>query len=154
MVNELRFTRFFILYVLVYIFASLAIFLTASAFAEYSALAYLFFLLPFYLACIVYCFSIVLEYPRKTITLPRSLFYSSLVCQILTVLTSPADCYFWHQGRACYSFLQVHFNNVGFPNYPEHWSIVEAPFPIFLLLYIISIATSLGMLKVEGRSIL
>jgi hypothetical protein len=148
MVDVRKFTAGFFLYALV----SFVVFLMA-AFTGSAGLAYLFIILPFYIICLLYCLSLGLKDRRGTIKVSRRSWCRSLICQCLVVLTSPADCYGWHQGRACYSFLQTHLQtslgSPGFQSDPPHWGVVEGTFPIAVLLYILSIAASLR----EGRLI-
>jgi hypothetical protein len=53
------------------------------------------------------------------------------------VVTSPADCYGWHQGRNCHSFLQVHLENTLYQNL-AFWGAIDRMFFAFLFLHIVS----------------
>ena len=142
--NGRKLTLLFGLYAL----SSLFIFATV-AFTEAAALAYLFILLPFYLACILYCLKLSLEHHYQTIRFERSWVLWSLIGQGLVVLSSPADCYGWHQGRACYSFLQVHLGSIDVQGETPHWSLVELMFPIAGLLYILFVIAALKSIRFE-----
>jgi hypothetical protein len=128
-----------------YVLFSLRIFL-AFNFSSLAWLIYLFFLTPFYLLCLIAIFA---RHPRisiKTKLLLLSI-VTTIVAQILIVLSAPTDCYLWSQGRNCYSFLQSQIQHTGFRGVfpdPPHWDLFELLFPISLLAYMISISICLN----------
>jgi hypothetical protein len=129
MINVVKFTVLFSLYTV----SSIAIALAAS-FTSAAWIAYMATLLPLYLVCNLYCLSICLENRHAKVRFKTSVGYAMILCQLLFVITSPADCYMWSQGRSCYSFIQAYLDRTRLD--PPHWA-VELIFPIALLLYII-----------------
>jgi hypothetical protein len=129
MINIIKFTIFFSLYTILSIVVALAVSFTSAAWIVYAVT-----LLPLYLVCNLYYLSICLENRHAKIKLKASSGSAIIVCQILFMLASPADCYMWNQGRSCYSFIQAHLDRTSLD--PPHWSI-ELMFPIALLIYII-----------------
>jgi Flp pilus assembly protein TadB len=98
-----KFTQLFSLYAL----ASLATYF-AVAFTIPAALAYSFIIAPFYLACILYLINFTLKQRQKKIRYQSLPLWLSIISQFLIIFTSPASCYGWKQGEACYSFIQTH----------------------------------------------
>ena len=131
MINTRKFTIFFILYCLL----SLVIFL-GVAFTGLAGLAYMFTIIPFYLCCVLYCANFTAKYQHQVVIISHPSLYLVLTNQILMLVTSPADCYGWHQGRNCHSFLQVHLENTLHQS-PTFWEAINRMFFVFLLLYII-----------------
>jgi hypothetical protein len=138
-----KFSTFFALYTLV----SLVIYLTTS-FTIPAWLVYLFILLPFYLVCILYLINFNLKYRREMLRYRKLPLYVSVVFQLLIILTSPANCYGWKQGSACYSFIQSHLIDVS--SHPPHWRIAYV-FPFTVFMYIISLSFFLGKIHVERQ---
>jgi hypothetical protein len=134
MISTRKFTIFFILYVLF----SITLFFTIS-FTELAWLGYIFILLPLYFLGVLYCTSRSWKHPHEIIRFHRFSLYLSLICQVMIVLTCPVDCYGWHQGRDCRSFLQVHYNS----------NLFAGMFFIFLLLYAIFGMIYLRLIHVE-----
>jgi hypothetical protein len=141
----------FVLFLILYIITSLAIFLgvnnTGAAF-----LCYMFTLLPLYFWCIVECTKF--EGCRNLIESKRPLsgsIISILISQILIVISAPSDCFMWSQGRACYSFLQAHLENTSgrYHQEPPHWGLFELIFPVSLLLYAISMIAFMVSLRIK-----
>jgi hypothetical protein len=127
-------TRSFITYFILYIFTSAIIALSIS-FTSAAWIVYFFSLLPFYLICILYCLNLYVNHRHQQLTFKISFLYPILF-QSIFIVTSPAECHFWHQGRACYSFIQSYLDITQLD--PPHWYFVEIAFPISLLLYILS----------------
>jgi hypothetical protein len=136
MIGIRKFTIFFILYVL----CSIALLFTIS-FTTPAWLGYIFILMPLYCLGVLYLIDRSRKHPHEVIRFHRFSLYSSLILQGMIVLTCPVDCYGWHQGRACRSFLQVHYNN----------NLFAGMFFMFLLLYAISGLIYLRMIHVEGQ---
>ncbi len=137
-----KFTIFFTLYALV----SLVVYFISS-FTIPAWLVYLFVLLPFYTVCILFLISFNLKHPQKSLRFRRFPFYLSVIFQILIIFTSPASCYGWKQGSACYSFIQSQLIDIS--NNPPHW-MIENLFPISVFMHIITICIFLGKIRVEG----
>jgi hypothetical protein len=136
MIGTRKFTIFFILYVLF----SIALLFTIS-FTTLAWLGYIFILLPLYFLGILYRIDRSRKHPHEVIRFHRFSLYLSLIFQGMIVLTCPVDCAGWHQGRACRSLLQVHYNN----------NLFADMFFMFLLLYAISGLIYLRMIHVEGQ---
>lgn len=144
-----KFTTFFALYAL----ASLAAYFTTS-FTIPAWLIYLFILSPFYIVCILYLISFSLKHRQEMLRYRRLPLYLSVISQFLIILTSPASCYGWNQGKACYSFIQTHLTKnslTSFQNTPPHWSMVELMLLIALLLHVISVVAFLKMIRIEKQ---
>jgi hypothetical protein len=94
---------------ILYMLASLAIFFGA-AFTSAAWIVYGLVLIPVYCCCLLYCLSLSVQHPRSNIGFRKSAWYAIIGTQVSIVLTSPADCYGWHQGRACYSFIQTYLD--------------------------------------------
>jgi hypothetical protein len=141
----------FVLSLIFYILASLAIFLGLNN-TEAAFLCYIFTLPPLYLWCIVECTKF--EKCRNKIELKRlllGLITSILIFQILIIISAPSDCFMWHQGRACYSFLQAHLENTTgkLTQDPPHWGLFELIFPVSLLLYGILMIVFMKNLRIK-----
>jgi hypothetical protein len=114
-------------------------------------LVYIFILLPFYLLWIIYLIGISIENSKNqkvTIRYRKFWLYSIVAFQILTILSSPANCYGWKQGKACYSLIQALLTNV--EDNPTHW-IIESMFPVFFFLYLGSIVVLLVRIRIEKQ---
>jgi hypothetical protein len=141
----------FVLVLIFYILGSLAIFLRFNN-TEAAFLYYIFTLAPLYLWCIVECAKF--ERCRNIVEPQRSLLSSItsiLISQILITISAPSDCFMWHQGRACYSFLQAHLENTTgkLSQDPPHWGLFELIFPVSLLLYAISMIVFMKNLRIK-----
>ena len=113
---------------------------------------YLFVLVPFYIICILYLLNFSLKHRQEKLKYQRLPLYLSAIFQLLIILTSPASCYGWKQGQACYSFIQARLTEdslTNFQNTPPHWSIVEFMFPVAVFLYIISVVAALKKIRIE-----
>jgi hypothetical protein len=147
MISTLKFVLLLILYIII----SLAIFLGLNN-TEAAFLCYVFTLLPSYFWCIGECTKF--ERCRNLIESKRSLsgsIISILISQILIVISAPSDCHMWHQGRACYSFLQAHLENTSgrYHQDPPHWGLIELIFPVSLLQYAISMIAFMMSLRIK-----
>lgn len=141
----------FVLLLILYIIASLAIFLGVNN-TEAAFLYYMFTLLPLYFWCIVECTKF--ERCQNLIEPKRSLsvsVISILISQVLITISAPSDCFMWHQGRACYSFFQAHLENTSSRYHPDppHWGLFELIFPISLILYAISMIVFMNSLRIK-----
>jgi lysylphosphatidylglycerol synthetase-like protein (DUF2156 family) len=143
MIDARKFTRFFILYILTSIIISFTVAFTSAAWIVYA-----FTILPFYLICVLYCLSSCMNRDTKFTFKSRS-WFAILICQLLFILTSSADCYLWSQGRACYSLVQTYLDRTKLD--PPHWTVVEAIFPIALLSYIILMINALRKTRIVSQ---
>jgi hypothetical protein len=144
-----KFTQIFSLYVL----ASLAIYFVAANTIP-AALAYSFIIAPFYLACIIYLIKFSLKHRQNKIRYQNLALWLSVISQFLIIFTSPASCYGWKQGEACYSFIQTHLTKNSFnslQNTVPHWSIVESMFFVTLALHMIAIVAFLKTVSNTSR---
>lgn len=142
MITTQAFTTYFILYT----FASLVLALGIS-FTGAAGIIYFFSLLPFYLICTLYCFNLYVNHPDRQMKLKVSFWYLIPIFQLTFMVASPAECRLWHQGRACYSFIQSHLDNT--QSDPAHWSFVEIIFPLSLLLYSLSLVAFLKKAQIQ-----
>ena len=139
-------TRTFAICFILYIFASAMLALGVS-FTSAAWIIYFFSLLPFYLICILYCLNLYVNHRQQQLELSRAFWPLILSFQLIFIVTSPADCHLWHQGRSCYSFIQSHLNNTQLD--PPHWHIAELLFPLSLLLYMLSIVACLKKAQID-----
>jgi len=141
------FTLVFSLYALI----SLIIYFTASS-TTLAWLIYIFSILPVYAICIVYFIYASFRNPRKKIQFRAFLLFPIITTQILTILSSPANCYGWSQGRACYSLIQTYLSHADLKiiqDGPPHWTLVESSYPFFLLLNLTAMVVFSGTTKTE-----
>lgn len=144
-----KFITFFVLYTLASLVVELGTSFTIAAW-----LVYLFILLPFYLLSIAYIISIALKPYQKRLRYRKIILFSVAIFQVFLIFTSPASCYGFKQGNACYSFIQARLTNVdltSFQNNPPHWSLVESMFPYAVLLYMFSLIVFLGTIRIEKK---
>ncbi len=136
----------FIVFYLSYIIVSLVV-AASIAFTGAAWIIYFFSLLPLYLICTLYCLVLYVNHRRKKVNFKLTYWSSIPISQFLFILTSPAECYGWHQGRACYSFIQAQFDRTLLD--PPHWSIIEIIFPASLFLYCVLILVFMRTAKIE-----
>lgn len=141
-------TRKFIVFDLAYILISLVVAASIS-FTGAAWIIYFFSLLPLYLICTLYCLNLYINHRHQKVNLKLSSWYSIPIFQFLFMLTSPAECYHWHQGRACYSFIQAHFDRTLLD--PPHWAVAEIIFPVSLFLYFVLVLAFMKKLKLESK---
>jgi hypothetical protein len=126
----------------------------SSAFTSPAWLAYSFILAPIYLVSVLSLVNLCLQHRHETLRYKRLWVYLSVSLQVIILLTSPASCYGWHQGAACYSFIQMHSIAQSLasmqPDVP-HWSFVEAMFPIALLFHVGFVLAFLKTIKIETQ---
>ena len=137
MIRIQTFTLLFCLYA----FISLIIYFT-SAFTTLGWLSYMFSVLPVYLVFAAYFITSSFRHYQKRIQVKIFLLLPMIAFQILMIISSPANCYSWSQGRSCYSLIQVylsHDNLNVIQGSAPHWVIAESLFPIFLLLHLASV---------------
>lgn len=141
----------FAIFFTIYFLTSLAVYFT-TAFTTPAWLTYSFILVPLYITCLLYLIKLGLKHRQKTLQYQRLPLYLSVISQLLIILTSPASCYGWHQGKLCYSFLQLHLTEDSLTNFqdtPPHWTIVEFMFAIALLLHVISVVATFKKIRIE-----
>ena len=148
-----EFVSIYLAYVVVSFLVCLIIANTIAAWIFYFLL-----LAPAYLLCIAYVISIAVTKRHHTIRFHTLSVLPVLGFQGLMILTSPASCYGWKQGRACYSLLQSLY--VGLftkqnlqtmtPNVPR-WSQIDSAFPIILGLYVLALILFLATLRFESN---
>ncbi len=134
-----------------YVIVSLAVYFTAS-FTIPAWLIYSFFLVPFYLICILYLMNFNLKYYQQSLRYKRLPLFLSLFFQLLIILTSPTSCYGWNQGKACYSFIQTHLATESLATFrttPPPWWIVDLMLFPALILHVISVAIFLRRIRIE-----
>jgi len=134
-----------------YVIVSLAVYFTAS-FTIPAWLIYFFFLVLFYLICILYLFNFNLKHYQESLRYRRLSLFLSLVFQLLIILASPINCYGWNQGKACYSFIQTHSttdNLATFQTTPLPWWIVDSMLFPALILHVTSVEIFLKMIRIE-----
>lgn len=142
-----QFTRYFCIYIV----ASLFVYLITS-FSSPAWLLAIFIFLPFYSLCVASIISTNLKNRHATVRYNKYLLGCILLFQSVKILASPASCYGWNQGRSCYSFIQEILSNENlndFANKTPHWDIVEASFPIAVVLYLITIVLFLATLRIH-----
>jgi hypothetical protein len=143
MIRTRKFTIFFIFYCLLSLVISCGV-----AFTELAWLVYTFTIVPFYFCCILYCTNFTVKYRHQAVIISHPSLYLILINQILMVVTSPANCYGWHQGQNCHSFLQVHLENTLYQN-PAFWEAINRMFFAFLFLHIVSMMVYLSKILQE-----
>ena len=103
----------------------------AVAFTIAAAILYFFTLLPFYLLCLAYVISWAVQHRGCAVRVRRWLLPAISVAQAIVLLSSPASCYGFKQGAACYSLLQAWVEGDAvrsFSQAPTHWSLMD---PLF-----------------------
>ena len=151
--NAITFTLSSIAYVLL----SLFIYGLAS-FTSAAWIVYLFILAPFYLICVLWVPIKLAAKSKQIIRYRAGLFLPIIASQIFVILSSPASCYGWHQGVACYCFVQKYFEgrpygDDGFfvPANSLHWQF-EDIFPFAVLMYMISIVAFLINVRLKDAT--
>lgn len=135
----------------IYMLGSFVIY-ALGAFTIAAWIFYLPILIPTYLLGLAHLLSLSFKYRHQSIGYRKFLLYPIAIFQLLTILSSPASCYGFKQGRACYSFLQSLFASPSsFPIETDlsHWSFLEFLFPVALFLYVISLMLFLGLIRVK-----
>lgn len=141
----------FTIYFCIYTVASLFVYLLTS-FSSPAGLIAIFILLPFYSLCVASIVSTNWKNRHAKVRYNQYLLGCALLLQGLKILTSPASCYGWNQGRSCYSFIQDLLSNENlrdFANKTPHWDMVEATFPIALILYLAALAVLLSTIRIH-----
>ena len=144
MITVQRFIIFYLLYLTISLVVS-----ASSSFTGAAWIIYFFSLLPLDLICALYCLNLYINHRHQKIDLKLSSWYSIPIAQFLFVLTSPAECYRWHQGRACYSFIQALIEPTLAD--PPHWIFAELIFPFSLFLYCVLILAFMKKLKLTPK---
>ena len=116
---------------------------------------YLFLLAPFYGLCLAYILTLAISKRGSTVRLQHPpLLYSLGIFQGLAILVSPASCFGFKQGNACYSLVQtVYVNLFTEANLQQmettvpHWWGLNTAFPILVGLHAVSIALVLVSLR-------
>ncbi len=144
--------KHFTLYFIIYIVVSLVVYLMTSISSLGWIIAF-FTLLPFYSLCGASILSINLKNRNATVKFYKFLLLPIFIFQLTKILSSPASCYGWSQGKSCYSFIQALLSNENLNSFSEniaHWEIVESVFPVALVLYIISTAAFLISMRIQN----
>lgn len=133
----------FLTLVMLYALGSLGLHL-GTAFTSLAWLIYIPSLIPLYLLTSLIALGIVAQktaHPPKQVRYYPGLILPVALGQLLTILSSPASCYGWSQGKTCYSFLQAHLSDANLQTLddtPAHWTQVEDLFLWALLGYAIA----------------
>lgn len=151
-----KFTLLFLGYAVISFVAYLGLAFTSQAW-----IIYFLSLLPFYAICAIILILLTLVRPknrRRYVRCRPLLTLPVILLQGLVILASPASCYGWSEGLACYSFIQAQLDEIK-PTLdaslnPPHWHGIESAFPILLLLYLASILLFLVMCRLENRSLI
>lgn len=117
-----KFVISYFLYVLLSFLFCISVSFTIAAWIIYFVV-----LAPFYLICLIYVISIAVNKRHSRVRLHKPSFLLLLSVQGMVVLASPASCYGWKQGQACYSLIQALFVNI-FTN--ENLSSFTTMYPI------------------------
>ena len=143
MITTQRFIISYLLYIIFSLVIAASISFTGAAWVIY------FFSLPLDLICALYCLNLYINHRHQKIDLKLSPWYSIPIVQFLFTLTSPSECYRWHQGRACYSFIQALIEPT--LTDPPHWTFAELIFPASLFLYCVLVLAFMKKLKLAPR---
>lgn len=141
------------LFLTLYLVCSFLLFLSSS-FTVASGIFYLFLLLPFYGILWLGCWIFIWKHRSNTAKLKAWMWGLVLALQLLTILSSPGNCYGFKQGDRCYSNLQIFVENLPrtAPNTVPHWKLVEDAFPGLLAAYGIALLLAILKTKVETQS--
>ncbi|MFN8750352.1 MAG: hypothetical protein ACK5ZE_22455 [Pseudanabaena sp.] len=150
MSKEISFRRFCV-FVCFYAIVSLIVYLTTS----FSALAWIiafFSLIPFYGVCVIWMLIAAIKKRNAKVRYYKAFIPLILIIQAAKILSSPASCYGWSQGKSCYSLLQFMLDPADLKtlsNTPPHWLTIESIFPVALILYMISVGAFLLTIRVQ-----
>lgn len=126
--------RKFVLLLIVYGLVGSVVFLNAASTSP-GWIIYFIFLGPFYLVWVLYGLKLLPQHPQATILLKLGKVLPSLLGQGLVILTSPANCYGWHQGSNCVSFWHTYLSQS-----QDYWFLNQGLFLIYLLVYIVLVS--------------
>ncbi|WP_146138441.1 hypothetical protein [Chamaesiphon polymorphus] len=146
----IAFNKFILLFSL-YIILSLVIYLTTS-FTSPAWIVAFFVLLPFYGICLLSLLARATKNWKVKIKYRTFLLIPVSIFQLVKIISSPASCYGWHQGKSCYSLIQALLTTENirtFARTPAPWQIVELAFPVTLVLYLLSIVALLRSIRVR-----
>lgn len=150
MSHPIRVSQFVVSFLL-YVLASFIIFMTSS-FSSLSWLFGIFLLLPFYLLCGAGVASLQLTKRGHRVKFNPYLIGPIALFQALMVLFSPASCYGWSQGKACYSLIQAYLGGENLQTLgpgPAHWELIESLFPPVVFLYMVALVAFLALVRIQ-----
>lgn len=149
MLQEISLKKFTLLFV-IYTIASMIVYLTSS-FSALSWLIGIFILLPIYFICVVCIVVVTLNNRNSRIKYYGISIVPILILQTVVILTSPASCYGWSQGKSCYSLIQSLLGKENLRSFADvpHWQMAEDIFPIALLLYLGSLVVLLATIRIQ-----
>jgi hypothetical protein len=130
MIRKEKFTSLFVLYIL----ASLGIFLVVSFNTALGFLQFIFMIAPLYIIFTLYYFRLSSKCLIPKICLLNFSLFTTIFTQFLMILTSPADCHGWFQGQSCSSLLNLYFSQ-----YSRYWSGINSMNSLFILVYFASL---------------
>ncbi len=133
MITTLQFALLFAGYAIASIVLHFAVAFTIAA-----AILYGFTLLPFYLLCLAYVVSWAVQHRGCRVRVRRWLLPAIAIAQAIVLLSSPASCYGFKQGAACYSLLQAWVEGDAVRSLaqpPAHWSVMDPLFYLSLFSY-------------------
>jgi hypothetical protein len=121
-------------FITLYFLLSLGLFLSEILATGLGFLLFIFVFFPLYAISIGYWLHLLSKYSHPTVRVINLFLYSTIFLQTLVYLTNPVDCYGWHQGNACTSFLRFNFNA-----YSHYWGSIDGMNLVFTLLYFVSL---------------
>ncbi len=136
-----------------YLCLSAVLFLVASN-TILGGIIYLFLIFPIYAAIGLGWWIVVWRNPQGTVRLNRWLWAIAIGLQILTIATSPGNCFGVKQGDRCYSNLQILLTNLerSGANQAEHWPLVEDAFPGVAIAHAVALAIAVSAMEKHSRS--
>jgi hypothetical protein len=150
MSKEISFRRFCV-FVCFYAIVSLIVYLTTS-FSALAGIIAFFSLIPFYGVCVIWMLIAAIKKRNAKVRYYKAFIPLILIIQAAKILSSPASCYGWSQGKSCYSLLQFLLDPADLrtlSNTPPHWLTIESIFPVALILYMISVGAFLLTIRVQ-----
>jgi hypothetical protein len=123
-------------FIALYFLLSLGIFLGEIFSTGLGFLMVIFVFFPLYAMSIGYWLDLASKYSHPTVRVANLFLYPTIFLQTLVFITNPVNCYGWHQGNACSSFLRFNFSA-----YSPSWGSIDGLNLVFILLYF----TSLGL---------
>jgi hypothetical protein len=121
-------------FITLYFLLSLSIFLAEILSTGLGFLLFVFVYFPCYAISIGYWQHLYSKYSHPTVRVANKFLYSTIFFQALVFLTNPVNCYGWHQGNACSTFLRVHYNA-----YSHYWGSIDGMNLVLILLYFVSL---------------
>jgi hypothetical protein len=121
-------------FIALYFLFSLGGFLCQSLTTGLGFLMFVFVFFPLYTISVWYWLHLSSKYAHRTVRAANLFLYSTIFLQTLVYLTNPVDCYGWHQGNTCSSFLRFNLNA-----YSHYWGSIDDMSLVFILLYFASL---------------